>query len=217
MSSKSSSLNLWGLETKDTKFDVDCHDDRVDFTVTGSQKLVFAPVCDIGAVSDVSAKILAMEATQIADDSARASEIATNVAGLASEVVSRQSGDAALSAQVGQEVSDRSASHVQLQANIDAEQTRSEAKEAVIDAAITQEVADRTASVQSEVSRAVQAEQGLQQSIDALASVDTTTLAQIQQVIIAYGQADTSMIQTLQGLETRLQSAENTLSALTSP
>ena len=217
MSSKSSCLNLWDVETKTSKFDVDVHETHIDFTCTGSQKLVFTPVCDIGSVSDVSATIQAMEATQISDDTARQSEIATNVAAIAAETVSRQSGDSALSAQVGQEVSDRAAGDVANAAAIAAEQTRAEGAEAVLTAAVYQEVSDRQAAISAENSRAVAAEAVLQAAIDALGQFDVQTLVQIQSVIQAYTQADTSILTTLADLETRLAAAEATVAALTTP
>ena len=214
-----SNLNLYALEDKadDTKkFEVETSMTDVKFEAQQSAKFKFSDYSfyDGAAYWDLSSRFAALENDSSGSDNAAA--IAQLQADLASEAVSRQSGDTANSNSITAEVSARTTAVQAVQDALDAQEAKQESDKAATNAAISQEITDRQSAVSAEQQRAEAAEQQLGVRIDnVIGAAQPEALDSLKELVDAYTQADSSLGDSIAAALVRIQALEDKMTELT--
>jgi len=236
MSSKSSSLNLWDVETKEYKMDIDVHTDRVNVAVTGSQSLVINPPLKLidavgGDIASVSTKIHSIDAaiaaanagSALVQQNLDAFETSSNAAHatLIATVVSNKS----ISDQA--QVSDSDARTLlqnTLQTAVDDEESARISADDVLTASLATEITNRTTAVSAEATARSSAVTNLQSQIDtektrvdAILNGSDVNLDQFAEVVANYNSLNTDALAQIAALNTLIVNLTNRVDDLTNP
>lgn len=233
MANKSSSLNLWNVEDKSSKLDIDVKTTHVEFTTTGTdQYLKFTPRLHLvdstnGDVENVSQKLYTLEAaiasgaagsaaaTSLVQSNLTAYESANNqaLATLNATVVSNK---ATSDANHTSDSQSRLCLKTDLETKIQGEEDARVADVATLTASLSTETTNRTTADQDEATARANADTTLQNNIniqtariDAILAGSNVNLDTFLEVVNAYESADTNLLATV----TQLQADLTTLTA----
>ena len=166
------------------------------------------------SVFDLESRFSALENDN--SSATNASAISQLQSDLASEIVSRQSGDTANANLISAEVTNRTTAVQGVQNNVDAEAVTARAAEASNLAAIQAEETARITAVAAESSRAQAAEAALGVRIDnVLSNADPASLDSLSELLTAFQSADSSLQGSISGALARILTLEQRLDELT--
>ncbi len=166
-------------------------------------------------ISNLGLYLKTLSDTQSGDSAAQSALIASNTTNLSAEIVNRQADTASLTTLIGTETANRSSADTVLQANIDAEAGARASADTTLQANIDAEVSARAIVVANEETARVNADSALQSQIDALGVVDATTLANINNMLVAYQAADNSISALITAMDARVTALEAQVATLT--
>jgi hypothetical protein len=222
MTSKSSNISLYSSDNLSEKA---LHIVSVDAKLSLTSPNVFelsAPTFSLAGqtvsandVADLGQKLTDMVTLQAADSTTQAAGIAANLTALSTLDAREAANHSAQATLLGVETARASAAEAVNAAAITAEESRATAAEQANSAAIVAENNAMVAAVAAEQTRAQTAEQTNAAAIAALGVVDTTTLAQINQMLADYQAADNSLSSLVSALDARLTTVEQQLADLT--
>ena len=235
---KSSSLNLWDIETKQTKLDIDAHDDRIDLVTTGSQPLKVHPTLHLvhsaGDIVDLASKIKLIEADITSNSSvassgilavsnsldayklANDSSVGTLQASLATETAQRQQGQ---TDDASARASDKSA----VEALITSEVSRATSAEGAVSAALSAETSRATSAetaiqtslstVNTNLTAAIAVER---QRIDSVLSDSSLSLDTLKEITDAYANVDSNVLNQIADMSLTINQLVSRVNSLVS-
>lgn len=216
--SKSSNLNLYSSDNLDEKC---LHVESKDAKLTLTSPNVFelsAPTFSIQGqtisahnISDLGLYLKTLSDTQTGDSTTQAAAIASNTTNIATLDAREAANHAAQAGLLGAETSRATTAETANASAISAEATRATAAEGVNAAAITSESNARSAA-DTALQANIDVEKGRIDSILSGAAIDLDTF---QEVATAFANADSSLLTTINALDTRLTAAEATIASLT--
>jgi len=238
MSYKSSSINLWDTETKLTKLDIDCHNDRIDISTTGAQPVKILTALHLKNENGVDITNVAQKLTVIEADITTNQNVANNGItvvdnDLQGYKTSNNSTVAALSSTVAANKAISDSNHsadnaaretlkLDLESDITAESNAARAAEAVNAAAVVNE-ANRAAAAEAALNAVIS---GTAVSLDAKitveklridsildgSNVDTDNLAA---VVAAYNNVDSNILTQISSLISNVNNLNSIVNQLT--
>lgn len=237
MASKSTSLNIWDVETKTKKLDIECHSTYVSLTADAAQELQFYPAVVLKSALngdiELRTKFGTVDAAIATANNDAAANLAVTNGNLAAYISSNDASLATVSATVtsnkaisdanhASDAADRVALEAKLQTAIDDEEARALAAEAVNAANIVNEGLNRAIAVNAEEVRAIAAEGVVQAGvdvekarIDAMLAGSTVDLDTLAELVAAYEAADVSVLNTITALQTQVTALQATVDELT--
>ncbi len=233
MSYKSSSLNLWDVETKSTKLDIDVSATEVKVQTTGSQTIKFTPVVAIGAVSDVAQKFADTDASIASGNAGSAAASAlvqqnlnayesSNNASVATISATVTANKATADAQHAADASARATLQTDLETKITSEETDRKSADATLTAGLSQEVSDRQSAVVSEASVRASADTSLSSEIsvergriDGILNGSTVDLDSLKEIVDAFTQASGDTLAVVTSLQSQVTALTQRVDQLT--
>ena len=234
MSSKSSRLNLYASDNISKKsLLVDATDSKTQFLVPDKIEL-HAPIISLQGnddtpanIDDLATYLLTEKTTKDAKNTEQDTSISTLQSSLASETVNRESGDVALQNSINAEITARTTADQTLQSNLNEEIAERIASDNALTSSINTEVQDRISAVSSEASArasAIQAEttarvaavQAVDDKVNAITEGSSVDLDTLIELVNAYQNADTEIINTITSLQTAQTALQAKVDELTS-
>lgn len=220
--SKSSNLNLYSSDNLEEKcLHVVSVDAKLSLTSPNEFELN-APKFKLAGqttsahdIADLGLYLKTLSDLQSSDNATQTAAIATNTTSIATLDTKEQANHAAQAALLGAETSRATTAETQLQTNVDAEAVLRTNADNTLQTNITAEANARTTAISTEETARISGDAGLQSQIDALGVVDTTTLAQINQMLADYQNADNTISGLITALTTRVSDLEAQVDALT--
>lgn len=236
---KSTSLNLWDVETKGSKLDIDCHQFEVDFLTTGGQPIKVHPNLHLvdgvnGDIKNVSQKIYDLDAaiasgaagssaaTSLVQQNLDAYSSSTNAtigtiqADLANEIAQRVAGQST-------DATNRASMQADLETKITAEETARKDADAVLSTTLQTEITNRTDAVAAEATARVDGDTALSDEIkvergrvDAILAGADVKLDSFMEVVNSYQTLNTDALAQIADLTARIQQLEDDFDGLTS-
>lgn len=217
---RSSYINLYSVEDvtdNDYKAFIENKQAKIKFKGQSNVEFDFPAYKYVKAddsVFDLESRFSALENDN--SSATNASAITQLQSDLASEIVSRQSGDTANGNLISAEVTNRTTAVQGVQSNVDAEAVTARAAEASNLAAIQAEEAARITAVAAEAARAQAAEAALGVRIDnVLSNADPASLDSLSELLTAFQSADSTLQGSISGALARILVLEQRLDELT--